>query len=57
MPDFTLCKSQDCDKRAECKRAQKYPDNEYQAYCDFLNHVPDFDDRCPWLMPLKGDDV
>jgi hypothetical protein len=57
MTDITLCASNDCDKRKDCVRAQKYPavEHETRAYCDFLNHVPPHSMVCPWFLSVDDE--
>jgi hypothetical protein len=47
MPDFSMCRGKDCDKKETCLRFTAIPDKEWQSYV-----FPDPKD-CKEYLPVK----
>jgi hypothetical protein len=53
MPDFTMCKGEDCPMRESCYRYKAEP-NSMQSY--FVNS-PRVDDDCVFWTAIREDDI
>jgi hypothetical protein len=50
MPDITMCKSEECEKRMLCFRSTAVPDPYGQSYSDF---TPE-DAECEYYLPQEA---